>query len=1139
MLIPLPQPGTDYFNICSSYVALHLYDVGGMGGVRNKVMDHKAIDRRLNGLAEKVSLHGHESKAEALREYLRRLRRLARSLGGGDSVRMTGGSEMDREEAAQNVMSSILLVLLELSESPITLRRGEVLYTIPDRLKESKGKPKSQQQINKEIWMNILKEDPFVGDHWQLNAESDQQDSDGSDFEDMDVNPRAVPNDGGAQLGSEGGTDTTKPVDDGPSLPPETLELWRGQSRQKLQSITNLGVFERHQYWRRKAIVSKKHAVASRIEELGLDIQRPSDLNSALQKSSEFVLAQSAPVMDEADVIHEVLLMLQGHSTVIFTFDKEDLTATYSTKVALSHMSQGALEAILRPFLESAGEISKLQMIVDTVCSVPAKVYGKVIQAFASAMNSELLELREFLANKQKEYQRFRKAFEQHMASLIELQATLQDRLMTVRTLLQFVECCLFYKLPPNSSDRSCRFSTDVLSGLYDNVGKFELSGDSISSSLFLRLLQQSIKPLLLNMECWLSGKPLDSENEFLIQTASNIDLFSSEFWTDGCYIQSEIVITMPKAENFASTTFARIFGKEDSNGASAVVPPSPSPMDREFPNYSSILAHQYPLPSSSSAAAPLPSLVHSSGTPMFATDYTNAFDIQWMMETELAKSIEEQYQSANLLLKSMLFTQSKLIWHLRGMAEFNFMMQGEVMHLFSTTIFEKMIKKRPWYDAYILGSTFNQTASQCDWKHAQFVRVRVNNQSRKKSDRIHIMGLKVQDLDLIEFEYLLPWPLSGIIYSTENAKGMYTRITCLLFQVKTVKHAIEQATFLKSKPKRSPELSLFWKLRLRFLSTMNDLWGYLMTTVLDTQIKRFQTEIEDQCDLDDIIELSSRFIRLCYERCFLKERTLPLHRSLITMLNLALKFSALFSTFIHEQERNVQNQQQPTNHHEGAGVGAGARSGKVVSETTDYVSKSGRRVSFNNTSGKQLQGITSGSHRVSQGIYGNYNTDSEDETLEDQVRDDEEEEGEGDEIFSSGTADKRRKGTRINSLKDVGTSEGIDDDEDVEMNSSVAIRSHTKKQKIDADLWRGTSRGERWSHEGSYQEELKAIEQEFNRCREFLAKSLRIVVNSNAVRGYANRNSNGAGAADGVELMGQSEGDSNYLDGLILALSS
>ncbi|KAF9359459.1 DNA polymerase epsilon catalytic subunit [Mortierella sp. AD094] len=1053
------QPETDYFDICSSYVALHLFDVNGMGGVRNKAVDHMAIDRRLNGLAEKVSLHGHESKAEALREYLRRLRRLARSLGGGDSARMiTGGSKVDREEAAQNVLSSVLLVLLELSESPITLRRGENLYAVPERLKESKTKPKSQEQINREIWMKILKEDPLVGDHWQLNTGSDQQDSDGSDFEDMDVNTRAVPNAKDAQLDLEGGTDSTKPVDDGSSLPSGALELWTGQSRQKLQSISNLGVFERHQYWRGKAIVSKKYAATPRIEELGLDIQRPSDLNSALQKSREFVLAQSTPVMDEADIIHEVLLMLQGHSTVIFTFKKGTLTAVYSTKVATSHMSQGALEAILQPFLESAGEISKLQMIVDTICSAPAKVYGKVIQAFASAMSSEILELKAFLADKQKEYQRFRK------------------------------------ELPPNKNDHSCRFSTDVLSGLYDNVGKFELSGDSIGSS------------------------------------ASNIDLFASEFWTDGCYVQSEIVERSNDGKNPDMST-VQIFPCFLSERSMNQMLYTGKAIRMVQALSASEATHQYPLSSSSSAATPLPPSVHPSENPIFATDYTNAFDVQWMMETELAKSIEEQYQSANSLLKSMLFTQSKLIWHLRGMAEFNFMMQGEVMHLFSTTIFEKMIKKRPWYDAYILGSTFNQTASLCDWRHAQFVRVRVNNQARKKSDRIHIMGLKVQDLDLIEFEYLLPWPLSGVIYSTENAKRMYSRITCLLFQVKTVKHAMEQATFLKSKPKPSPELSLFWKLRLRFLSTINDLWSYFMTTVLDTQIKKFQSEIEDQCDLDDIIKLSSKFIRLCYERCFLKERTLPLHRSLVTMLNLALKFSALFSTFIHEQERNVQNQQQPSNPH-GGGAGVGAKAGKAISETTDYVSKSGRRVSFNNASEKQQQGVASRSHRWSQGIYGNYNTDSEDETLEDQVRDDEEEQGEEEELFSSETADKRRRGTRTFSLKDEGTSEGMDGDEDIGMDSSAAFKGRVKKQKIDSDLWRGTSRGQRWSHEGSYQEQLKAIEQEFSRCREFLAKSLRVVVNSNAVRGYANRNSSGAEAAGGMGSMGQSEGDSNYLDG-------
>lgn len=79
---------------------------------------------------------------------------------------------------------------------------------------------------------------------------------------------------------------------------------------------------------------------------------------------------------------------------------------------------------------------------------------------------------------------------------------------------------------------------------------------------------------------------------------------------------------------------------------------------------------------------------------------------------------------------------------------------------------------------------------------------------------------------------FQLPWPLGGILYSTESSKRMYSRITGLLFQVQTVKFAIEQSFFLKSKPRPAPELSIFWKLRIRFLSTMNDLWSYFMMTV-------------------------------------------------------------------------------------------------------------------------------------------------------------------------------------------------------------------------------------------------------------------------------------------------------------------
>jgi hypothetical protein len=121
---------------------------------------------------------------------------------------------------------------------------------------------------------------------------------------------------------------------------------------------------------------------------------------------------------------------------------------------------------------------------------------------------------------------------------------------------------------------------------------------------------------------------------------------------------------------------------------------------------------------------------------------------------------------------------------------------------------------------------------------------------------------------------------------------------------------------------------------------------------------------------------------------------------------------------------------------------------------------------------------------------------------------------------------------------------------EDIEMDPGESSSS-VKKQRVDSkttvfprersshrreyrrtDTARKTSQGGIGS--GSYHESLEAIEQELNRCREFLAKSLQVVVNSNAARGYAARRDGGQSS----EQDARGEGDSDYLDGLILALS-
>lgn len=112
-------------------------------------------------------------------------------------------------------------------------------------------------------------------------------------------------------------------------------------------------------------------------------------------------------------------------------------------------------------------------------------------------------------------------------------------------------------------------------------------------------------------------------------------------------------------------------------------------PPARQQLHYIQISSLQYPLsfpPYGSqdlSKAGPLRGMNTEAG--LFGIDFESRVEI------ELKRSIEQQFVQANTLLKSVLFTQSRLMWHLRGMAEFYFMLQGNAMHWFSAAMFSKV----------------------------------------------------------------------------------------------------------------------------------------------------------------------------------------------------------------------------------------------------------------------------------------------------------------------------------------------------------------------------------------------------------------------------------------------------------------
>lgn len=1190
-----------YFESCSSYVAMQLFDVAGIGGNRNKSVDHTVIDQRIGGLADKLSMKNQDSKADALRDYLTRLRGLSKAVGDSDhSLSVSAvASTMDQEENAQNVVSSVLLMMLELSESPTAQPKGVYGYSVPDHLKPDLGTPKTEEQINKEMWQAILREDPLVGDHW-AQRDVDGKDSD-SDFEDMDVDEHAVPSETAEREKRSRNDDHYHPQER------SSFDFWTATATPseniRMDHSGVLKALKQQQYWKGRELVSKTVRTNRRSGETMFDIQDATVLNRMLRKSrSDF---SEVILLEEVDIIHEVFLLLLGLPTIVFT-TRASAKPVLEPSVTLSHLSQGALLSILQPFAESAFTISSLQSKVDRICSAPTSQYGKVIQTFASAVHSELQELKRQMSDFQQTYQKYRKGTEQRVASLIELQSTLQPYMRTVTTLFDFWKQCPFSD-SVNIHEQTCAFSIQLLSQLYDNTIQTTLYGDASSSILFNRLLQQCMIPFLNNMESWLSGQPLDSVSESMIKPSHGVEQLSNDFWSQGFQYQTRMIdgddggngglatetvcpsfiskeslhrlmyagkairiartlapmeSLPPSASGFSSDLMSKIVNAGADEQSQAGSPPA-----RQQPHYIQISSLQYPLSFLSYGSQGLSKAGPLRG--MNAEADLCGIDFESRVEIELKRSIEEQYVQANTLLKSVLFTQSRLMWHLRGMAEFYFMLQGNAMHWFSAAMFSKMQRRRPWRDNYILGSTFNQIAAECNWPFKQFVKVRVKDQESLKSKlgASSLAGLRASMLEQVEFEYLLPWPLAGIVYSKVHTKQMYSRITTLLFQVKIAKLTMEQSAFLKFKGTGNTTLGTLRKLRLRFLSTINDLWSYLMTTVLDSQIKKFHSEVERQGDLDDIILLSQRTINICYERCFLKDRTQPLLRTLTTILNLALKFSAIFTSYIQETEKAKT---------QSGGTPGSLPSASPMTDIRSHKSRSGRRVSFTvqGVSGSSTQGRRIGDElsssdseeeddghdmesdeRHRQSLF----TSSAPKTLlfsqsdiQDMKEDDEDEDGDldMDSIVFMDRAKKQRTGTDLSVRASFTSSSaeashyqrGKDDGFDDRLPRSP--RKKRPPQFLSKSRSRGRSRSRsrtRGEDEGSTLEQLEAIEREFSRCRDFLAKSLRVVVNSNAARGYnaSRRLLEGGVIGAGDVDVGSGEGGSDYLEGLILSLLS
>ncbi|CAG8513146.1 4744_t:CDS:10 [Cetraspora pellucida] len=262
---------------------------------------------------------------------------------------------------------------------------------------------------------------------------------------------------------------------------------------------------------------------------------------------------------------------------------------------------------------------------------------------------------------------------------------------------------------------------------------------------------------------------------------------------------------------------------------------------------------------------------------------------------------IQPRYERIGRQLYDTLVEKCRLWKHLRSLAGIYFMQQGESMHLLCDVLFERIDKKQMWYDRYILNDIFLNTVRKWKWLDGGLVSAWIDDVPGKRPD---ITTVKV--FEKIVIEYRIPWPINNIIQS--RTLQYYKRIVVFLLQVKRAKYLLERLSFSRlnrdnEMTEKTTAMVSFYGVRIKLIWFLNTIWDYAMRNILLSETEKFYKKLEKVFDVDEMVSLHNYYINAVHDRCLLSDKTIPIHKSILDVLDLAIQFSTLYT---HYQGENV-----------------------------------------------------------------------------------------------------------------------------------------------------------------------------------------------------------------------------------------
>ncbi|KAG9119477.1 hypothetical protein FRC07_005486 [Ceratobasidium sp. 392] len=362
--------------------------------------DTATVAKRIAGHREKARINMHHELADAITTTYRKINSLVSS------------EDRDSDDPIKRSnLPDMLHFLLELSQRPT----DETHIHASNVLDADQIPP----PVPEDFWKKVLEEEPFEGEHWQDQWDDEDEDANSlSSHPSLELESRrststteSTSNEMAAKSDEDEADDEDEPLDPVSYLDPNKQHVLN-------DAHTLYETLCKDQYWRPGYVND-----AARHSGREFNINEPATLAPAFERVSAQVASSSAVglrevYIDESDVVRDVLIAIQGRSSVIFkihsdgsTFRRVELA---SSLPRVSHLTTTSYRSLLSTFATTATILQHVRVFVTSVFhtsmhsnstvspssdSSSRQYPCRTLDAFAEAVHARLCALDEYCAD--------------------------------------------------------------------------------------------------------------------------------------------------------------------------------------------------------------------------------------------------------------------------------------------------------------------------------------------------------------------------------------------------------------------------------------------------------------------------------------------------------------------------------------------------------------------------------------------------------------------------------------------------------------------------------------------------------------------------------------------------------------------